>query len=212
MLAGCGDEVALAWALSNQSQLHALAGRSADAIEVGERAISMARGMADPGLLSHALNNVGFACWDAGEQRGRALLEESLRVALDSGEVEHACRAYVNIVWQLIGDLSLDEADRVLDASIELAEEAEHLGFLRYMHVMRGAIALARARWDEAEREAEWAVEAQPTMRCPAFIVTGRARARRGDPERTGDMLDRPPGSSPCSSPSRNAWCRPGRP
>ena len=179
--------LALAWALSNQAQLLVLAGRAAEAIAVGERAVAMARELDDPGVLSHALDTVGTAAWDLGRGDGPALLDESLRVALDAGEVEHACRAYVNIAWHLADDLRLDEADRVLDRSIELAEEAEFLGFLRYMHVMRGSIQVARGRWDEAEREAEWAVDAQPTMQCPAFVVAGRARARRGD--ETGTAL-----------------------
>ena len=180
-------DLALAWALSNQAQLLVLAGRAAEAIAVGERAVAMARELDDPGVLSHALDTVGTAAWDLGRGDGPALLDESLRVALDAGEVEHACRAYVNIAWHLADDLRLDEADRVLDRSIELAEEAEFLGFLRYMHVMRGSIQVARGRWDEAEREAEWAVDAQPTMQCPAFVVAGRARARRGD--ETGTAL-----------------------
>src|SRR6185369_3931948 len=128
--------LALALALSNQAQLLFLAGRSADTIAVGERAVAMARELDDPGLLSHALNNVGAAAWDIGRADARALLDESLQVALDAREFDHAIRAYVNIAWHLADDLRLDESERVLDAAIELAEEAEHIGFLRYMHVM----------------------------------------------------------------------------
>jgi DNA-binding CsgD family transcriptional regulator/tetratricopeptide (TPR) repeat protein len=176
------DQQALAWALSNQAQLHFLAGHSAATLEIGERAVAMARELDDPGLLSHALNNVGAAAWDSGRGDARELLDESLRVALNAREFDHAIRAYVNIAWHLADDLRLDESERVLDAAIELAEEAEHLGFLRYMHMMRGTLAVARARWDEAEREAEWALDAGLITRCPALVVIGRARARRGDP------------------------------
>jgi DNA-binding CsgD family transcriptional regulator/tetratricopeptide (TPR) repeat protein len=177
-----GDPSALALAFSNQSQLHALAGRPRESIAVGERAIAMARELGEPGTLSHALNNVGFAYWDDGRPEvGRALLDESLEVALGAGEIDHACRAYVNIAWHLIDDLRLEEADRILDDAIELAEEAEFLGFLRYMHLTRGIINLERGAWAEAEREAAWTIDAQPQMRCPALIVTGRARIRRGE-------------------------------
>ena len=181
VLSDSGDAPALAWALTNQAQLYFLAGRSVETIEVGERAVAMARELDDPGLLSHALNNVGAAAWDLGRGDARALLDESLQVALDAREFDHAIRAYVNIAWHLADDLRLDESERVLDAAIELAEEAEHIGFLRYMHVMRGSLALARARWDDAERDAESAADERPIVRCPAFIVIGRARARRGD-------------------------------
>jgi DNA-binding CsgD family transcriptional regulator/tetratricopeptide (TPR) repeat protein/energy-coupling factor transporter ATP-binding protein EcfA2 len=180
ILERAGDRHALAMALSNQSQLHTLAGRRAESIAVGERAVAMARDTGDAGLLSHALNNVGFARWDDGQPQGRAMLEESLAVALRAREVEHACRAYVNIVWHLLDDLELDDAARFLQAGIELADDAEFLGFLRYLHVTRGMLHLARSEWDDAERAARWAVDAQPIMRCPALVVLGRAQIRRG--------------------------------
>ena len=175
-----GDRRALAHALSNTSQLHALAGRRSDAINVGELAVAMARTIGNAGLLSHALNNVGFAYWDESDPRGRTLLEESLDVALAAGEVEHACRAYINIVWHLMYDLELDEAERILQEVMALADGAEYLGYLRYTHLTQGMIHLARGSWEEAEREAEWAVEAQPMMRGPAIGVIGRVRIRRG--------------------------------
>jgi DNA-binding CsgD family transcriptional regulator len=187
ILDGTGDQKALALALSNQAQLHVLAGRSAQAITVGERAVAMARELTDPGLLSHALNNVGFAYWHQGQPQGRAILKESLAVALDAQEVEHACRAYVNIVWNLIEDLQLDEAGQLLPEAIELADHAEFLGFLRYLHVIQGMLSLARGAWDAAEREAEWAVDAQLNMRCPALVVLGLVRIRRG--QEGGDEL-----------------------
>jgi DNA-binding CsgD family transcriptional regulator len=188
VLEATGDRPALAAALSNQSQLYALAGRAADCIPVGQRAVALARDVGAAGILSHALNNLGFAHWDRGRSdEGRALLDESLAVALGAREVEHACRAYVNIVWHLVDDLRLDEAGRILQQAVELAEEAEFLGFLRYMHVTAGIIALARGAWDEAEREAEWGVDGQPIWRCPALVVQGRLRIRRG--QDGGDTL-----------------------
>jgi hypothetical protein len=39
---------------------------------------------------------------------------------------------------------------------------------------------LALGRWDQAEREAPWAVEAEPILRCPALVVLGTIRVRRG--------------------------------
>jgi DNA-binding CsgD family transcriptional regulator/tetratricopeptide (TPR) repeat protein len=188
VLETAGDGEALALALSNLSQLNALAGYHAQAVEFGERAIAMAREFGDPGLLSHALNNVGLAEWDRGNPRGRELAEESLAIALAAHDAEHASRAYINIVWHLtLETLELEEADRILDEAIELADRGEILGYLRYMHVTRGMIRLAQSRWEEAEHEAEWAAGAQLNMRCPALTVMGRARNRGGRPD--GDEL-----------------------
>jgi DNA-binding CsgD family transcriptional regulator/tetratricopeptide (TPR) repeat protein len=180
VLEATGDGSALALALSNQSQLHMLAGRS-DGIAIGQRAVRMARELGDAGVLSHALNNVGAALWDIDESAGWATLEESLAVALAADEVEHASRAHVNIAWHLLGELRLDEAERLLDDAIELADEAELLVYAQYLQVTRSLVYLAEGRWDEALREAEWAVDAGAIMRGPALFVQGRISARRGD-------------------------------
>jgi DNA-binding CsgD family transcriptional regulator/energy-coupling factor transporter ATP-binding protein EcfA2 len=180
VLESAGDERALALALSNQSQLHMLAGRRAECIEIGQRAVTMARELGDAAALSHALNNLGTAMWDDGDAEGRAVLDEALSVALAAGEAEHACRAYVNTVWHLIDDLAFAEADRILDEAIDLADEAEAVGFSRYLQLTRSMVYLARGRWDEAEREIGWAVDAEPIIRCPALVVLGTIRARRG--------------------------------
>ncbi|KUL27171.1 ATP-binding protein [Actinoplanes awajinensis] len=184
VLTGAGEPGALAFGLSNQSQLYMLAGQNAEAIEVGTRAITLARRSGtDAGVLSHALNNVGFAHWQAGDAAtGWPLLTESLTVALAAGETDHACRAYANMCWQLLDHLRLAEADEMLTEAIEFADRNEALGFLRYLHVARARLHLARAEWADAEREAGWAAGAPPNMRCPALVVQGLARVRTGRP------------------------------
>jgi ATP/maltotriose-dependent transcriptional regulator MalT len=153
-----------------------------EAIEVGERAVTMARRLGDPGLLSHALNNVGLAKSDGELPGARELLEQSLRVALDAGEVEHASRAYVNLAWHLIDQLRIDEALALLEDGIELAQDAEFVAFLRYLRMTRGIAALARGDWDDAETFAEWGLDSADPTRCAALTVIGRSRARRGEP------------------------------
>jgi DNA-binding CsgD family transcriptional regulator/energy-coupling factor transporter ATP-binding protein EcfA2 len=187
VLEAAGDERALALALSNQSQLQMLAGRRSESVAVGQRAVAMARDLGDAALLSHALNNVGTALWDDGHPEGRAMLDESLAVALDAGEVEHACRAYVNIVWHFIDVLRFVEAEHMLEEAIDLANDAEFHGFLRYLQVTRSMVYLALGRWDDAEREALWVVDAEPIVRCHALVVVGTIRVRRG--EEGGEQL-----------------------
>ncbi|GAA1369584.1 helix-turn-helix transcriptional regulator [Streptomyces beijiangensis] len=174
------DRRLLALALSNTSQLHMLADHTAEAVEFGERAIVLARGEGDAAILSHALNNVGAARWRSGDPRGRPELEESLRVALAAGEVEHACRAYANIIWTLLENLQYAEADHFLAPALELADRAEHLGFLSYLQVETALRRFAAGDWDEAERYAELAVHDPVPGRCPALTVLGRVRIRRG--------------------------------
>jgi DNA-binding CsgD family transcriptional regulator/tetratricopeptide (TPR) repeat protein len=170
----------LARALSNQSQLHMLAHRSVESISLGERAAGLAHELGDKALLSHALNNIGMSQWNLGDPRGLATIQESLTVGLAAGAVEDASRAYANIIWSLLDDYRLDEAERYLPEAIELAEGTEFLGFLNYMYVAMARLNLARAAWDDAERMAGLALEAHAPARCVALTVLGRIRARRG--------------------------------
>lgn len=180
VLEDAGDPQALALALSNQSQLLMLGGLRAESVEIGQRAVAMARGLGDAGLLSHALNNVGTALWDQGRPEGKSILDESLAVALAAGEFEQASRAYVNIIWHLMDEVAFVEAEQLLEDAISLAGDAEIHGFLRYLHVTRAMVSLALGRWDDAEREAVGARDTELITRCPALVVAGTVRARRG--------------------------------
>ncbi|MFD4526185.1 AAA family ATPase [Streptomyces sp. NPDC058470] len=180
VLEGAGDDRLLALALSNTSQLHMLSDRHAQAIAFGERAIDLARREGDAEILAHALNNVGSARWRAGDPLGRAQVEESLKVALGADEVEHACRAYANIIWSLLENLEFAEADRFLAPAMELADRAEHLGFLSYLNVEMALRRFAAGAWDDAEKYAEVGAHDFVPARCPALTVLGRVRVRRG--------------------------------
>ncbi|WP_030661169.1 ATP-binding protein [Streptomyces cellulosae] len=188
VLEHAGDDRLLALAHSNTAQLRMLSERYAEAVEHGERAIVLARKVDDPAILSHALNNVGTARWRGGEPAGRHQLEESLEVALAAGEVEHACRAYANIIWNLLDGFRFAEADRFLPPAMDLADRAEHLGFLNYLHVELAMRRLAAADWDEAEKHAEFGMHDFVPARCPALTVLARIRARRGLPG-AGELL-----------------------
>ena len=78
-----------------------------------------------------------------------------MRIALRAGETEDACRAYVNLIWNLLDDYRLNEAERYLNDAIPLAEGAEQLGFLTYLQAERARLAFSRGQWDEAVRLAQ---------------------------------------------------------
>jgi hypothetical protein len=50
---------------------------------------------------------------------------------------EDACRAYVGIVWCLLDEFRLDEAEPFMTDALELSEHAEFIGFLAYLHGCR---------------------------------------------------------------------------
>ncbi|NUS76132.1 MAG: helix-turn-helix transcriptional regulator, partial [Streptomyces sp.] len=182
VLEHAGDDRLLALAVSNTAQLRMLSDRYTEAVEHGERAIALARKADDAAILSHALNNVGTARWRGGDPGGRRQLEESLEVALAAGEVEHACRSYANLIWTLLDNLQYDEADRFLLPAMDLADRAEHLGFLNYLHVELAVRRLAAADWEDAEKHAEYGMHDFVPARCPALTVLARVRIRCGRP------------------------------
>jgi DNA-binding CsgD family transcriptional regulator/tetratricopeptide (TPR) repeat protein len=185
VLEEAGDARLLALALSNQSQLHMLTHQASESIACGERAVALAREAGDPAITSHALTNIGVSRWFLGDPAGQRTLDEALQVALDAGDVEDACRAYVGIVWQLLDWFRLGEAERYLTASMQLAGEAEFLGFLSYLEVARARLEFARGSWEEAVRAAERGVDAFMPTRCAALTVLGRVMVRRGQAEAT---------------------------
>jgi DNA-binding CsgD family transcriptional regulator/tetratricopeptide (TPR) repeat protein len=180
VLERAGDSRLLALALSNESQLCMAAGRFAESIAYGERAVALAREAGDAAVTAHALTNIGVSRWGLGDPAGQPTLDEALRVALEAGDVEDACRAYVNLVRNLLDWCRLEEAERYLTAAMKLAEDSEFFGILSYMQVMRARLEFARGSWDEAVRAAEAAVDAFLPARCPALVVLGRVQARRG--------------------------------
>lgn len=189
VLERAGDPRLLALALSNRSQLHMLAHRAAESIAVGERAATLARQVGDAAILTHALTNIGMSHWSHGDPRGRTTMDESLRVALTAGETEHALRAYTGISSELLDRFQLADAGRYLAAGIDLAEETEHRGFHSFLTLERARLTLARAAWEDAVSEVEFALtSAQPPIRWAALIVLGRVWVRRGRLE-AGDAL-----------------------
>lgn len=184
VLERAADTRQLAMALSNQSQLCMLAHRNAECISYGERAVTLARQVDDAAIISHALANLGTAQWNQGDPAdGKRLIGEALRVALEAGDVEDACRAYTNMVWQLLKHFRLDEIENYLTPGIEFAEKAEFLGFLSYMNLMRARLEFARGRWDEAVRLAEPGLDAHMPTRSMSLMVLGHIAARRGEPD-----------------------------
>ena len=184
-----GDSRLLALVLSNESQLCMLAHRLAESIAYGERAAALAREVGDAAITSHALTNIGTSQWLLGDPAGQRTLDEGLRVALEAGDVEDACRASVNLVWSLLDWFRLDEAERYLTAGMKLAEDSEFFGYLSYMQVERARLEFARGSWEEAVRTASALTDAYLAARCPALTVLGRVRARRGQPGASSLLL-----------------------
>ena len=90
-----GRELAMAY--GNLSHLRMLQSDTAQTTLWGERAIELAERLQDAETLSYALNNLGTARLEDGDDEGWTQLERSLQVALEHGYEEHVARAYTNL-------------------------------------------------------------------------------------------------------------------
>jgi ATP/maltotriose-dependent transcriptional regulator MalT len=106
-------------------------------------------------------------------------------VALSINDVEDACRAYVGLVWSLLDEFHLDEAEPLMLKALALAEQAEFIGFLAYLQACHGRLELARGHWEAAVALAQLASRSQPASRCAALTVLASVRVRLGEPGAT---------------------------
>ncbi len=170
-------------AYSMLSQLAMLAYRTDEALEWGEKAMTLARELGDTDTLSHALNNVAATlATSSDESEWRPLMEESLAIALREGYDDHAARAYANLAWSNLrqgrGDISA-----VLEEGITFTHDSQQQVFERYLIATRALYRMHHGDWDQAESDARSVLEADQSSGqgiFPTLTVLGRIAARRG--------------------------------
>jgi ATP/maltotriose-dependent transcriptional regulator MalT len=176
----------LAAAYSNRAQLHMLAGQTNEAVAWGSRAIELAQQFDATETLVHALNNVGFAQLLAGNEEGRAKLEESLRLALAHDLEEHASRAFTNISAVLLWSRDYRLALRYLNEGITYPTEHDLESCKSYMTTARARVHFETGHWDMATDDAAAVLgdsRGYNVTRIPALTILGHIRVRRGDPD-----------------------------
>ncbi len=181
---GPGRELAMAYA-----NLAALAMNHEDArgnAEWGGRALELARTLGDEAIELHALNSIGTMEFLARGPGARAKTERSLELALRSGRIDDALRAYANLVWAAVRHRAYPLADRYLQEATEHASDPDVDLWRIYLLGFRTRTELDQGRWDEAAETAALVVRGRLASPLPVIIaltVTARLRARRGDPD-----------------------------
>jgi DNA-binding CsgD family transcriptional regulator/tetratricopeptide (TPR) repeat protein len=187
-----GRELAMAW--SNRAQLHMLAGRAQEAREWSRKALQLAQELGECALdiQAHALNNLGTALLNDGDESGRAHLERSLELALAANHSEHAARAYTNLSHHAVVSRDLANAFALQERGLAYCEERDLDAWTRYMAGYRAEALLAAGRWTEAGEQAQAVLRAPyvaPISRVPTLLVLAQLRTRRGDPD-AQELLD----------------------
>ncbi len=177
--------VEYAWALSNRAQLHMLADNTAAAVQWGQRAIALATELGDDEVLAHALNNVGAARLEAGQEEGWQALRRSLQLALAHNHAEHAARAYVNLVSGSVKGRHYARGLQVVQEATAYFAERDLDSWGNYLRAWAARLHFEQGRWDQAA-DCAFAVVRHPGVaavsRIPALAVLGHIRLRRGDP------------------------------
>jgi len=182
-----GSSPDLAMAYSNVAQLRMLCGSSEEALVWGRRALDEARATGNREVESHALNNIGTALMDRGDVLGgRALLEQSLNIAIADGFDEHAARAYTNIASTQATKHMLSDAERTLRTGIAYCNERDLDSWALYMQGWLAGVQLEQGHTDAAVRMAAEVLR-RPQLsllsRIEALTISCLAAVRAGDPE-----------------------------
>lgn len=179
-----GRELAMAY--SNRAQLHMLQGETADAVAIGTRALELATQLGDREIQAHALNNIGTARLDAGDEAGRAQLERSLALSLEHDFEEHAARAYVNLAFDAVMLMRFAPAHELMEQGIAYCDARDLDAWARYLAAYQASAWFAAGQWDRAAEQAGRLLQAPALAtinRIVALTVLGQVRVRRGDPD-----------------------------
>jgi DNA-binding CsgD family transcriptional regulator len=133
-----GPELAMAY--SNAAQVHMLNREYRLVPEPAEAAIELAEDLGRSDILSHALNNLACALIFADPVRARHDMDRSLKLALETGEAEHAARAFVNATYMEMYLFRYDAAKAFATRGIFYCKGQELDAYLVYL---MGALALA---------------------------------------------------------------------
>lgn len=186
-----GPELALAY--STRSQLHMLHYRFDQAVEWGERAISLSHQFGEVGTRVHALNNVGTALMFANRPGGRERLQESLDLSLQHALHDDAARAYTNFSECVALEKDFDLAERLLSDGIAYCARHDLDLPAQYLIGRQAQLRLEQGRFREAESIADGVMkqeEVPMVMHLPAMTVLATVRMRLGD-RSAPDLLER---------------------
>jgi ATP/maltotriose-dependent transcriptional regulator MalT len=175
----------LAMGYSARGRLAMTRGSVADAVEYGERAIKLAEQLDSYDVRAHALNNMGSALLNAGDNAGIAMLQKSLAISREHNLQDHTGRAYANLVSSAVGQNMQPLALQYLREGIEYCEVHEVQDCLNYIRAWGAHLHVDCGEWETAAQAAQELLDhygLAVAQRIPALISLAQVRMRRGDP------------------------------
>jgi len=183
----------LAMAYGAVSQRRMAASDVEAAVAWGTRGTDLARELEDADALVYSLTSVGAAEDQVDRLRGRSRLEEALELAQRHGFEEHTGRVYFHLAHGTLRTREFEACARVLEPALAYCSEHGLDTWWQYLLACRASMELQTGQWQEAGESATFILDISrtaPVARAWALATLGRLRARRGDPDPFGPLIE----------------------
>ncbi len=186
---------AKALAYSNMSRLKMSTDLTAECLFWGEKAIAIAQEVDDQETVSTTLNNMGSALMldEPTQQKGVALIEESLEIALKNSYHEYAARAYTSLVTIGVSIKEYNIARKALGEGLLYCEEKDIDSQKLYMLTYQSRLNLETGNWEDAYAVADNLLKNEdllPILKITALSVLATIKIRRGHRDALSLLLE----------------------
>jgi DNA-binding CsgD family transcriptional regulator len=175
----------LAWTYSYRAMFAMLAEETDEAQEWANRAIELAEQLGAEEVLIHARHSIGMSQLNAGDLRGRELLEENLQLSQELGFEEHVGRVYSNLASHYVRFRDYADAHHYLALGVAHCDENDLDVYKRQLVAWRAIAALEQGNWLAASEDANAVISdhrGSLVNKILARAVLGWVRMRSGDP------------------------------
>jgi len=184
VLQSAPEGLELGWAYAHLGQVWADDSRNDEAIALSQRALELGERLAEPRLVSYALNTIGCVELAMGVD-GWQHLEQALQIARDHDAEAEAGRAYANTYLIAVSHLRMTPYEWYHEEATRYCEEHDLGTFGVCLGGSRGVALQNLGRWDEAVAlcRAALAGIASPFNRMYLLIPLATIQARRAAPD-----------------------------
>ena len=173
----------LAFAVSQRAWLSFIRGDGVRAVELADRAISIAEAVGDELTIIHSLNTKASVLCRRGDPTGFEMLEECHRRAVEGGYSFEETRALGNMASVAADLREVERAGDLAQRGRETAARHQHPGLEAFAQAQFAWVLQWRGDWVAAEDVATEVLASYPNVEMLASCVLGTLQARWGRPE-----------------------------
>jgi class 3 adenylate cyclase len=143
-------------ALVEVTRIEMLASNTLEVMDVGSKALTLAKQRGDKRVVAHLLNNMGTTrCQHGDLTDGLGMLEESLKIARENRDQDSIGRFYINAPYQLVEHRRYDQAEQLFEECARIFHAGDDADIYYWQGTAwKTQVDLVRGRWAEAEENA----------------------------------------------------------